>query len=75
MKSRILVEQQQSAPKFSRGRVVQFIGGSGRVKQYKPTAGTWSYTVEMDMGILPEMGRIGFETTVLLDEADIQGVI
>ncbi|MDV2990708.1 MAG: hypothetical protein N4J56_000362 [Chroococcidiopsis sp. SAG 2025] len=74
MKSQLWVEQRHSLPKFSRDRVVQFIGGSGKAKHYKPAAGTWSYTIEMDMGKPPEMGRIGFETTVLLDEADIQGV-
>ncbi|OWY64419.1 hypothetical protein B7486_47425 [cyanobacterium TDX16] len=74
MKSKLWVEQRHSLPKFSRDRVVQFIGGSGKVKYSKPTAGTWSYTIEMDMGNPPEMGRIGFETTVLLDETDIQGV-
>ncbi|NHC33391.1 hypothetical protein [Scytonema millei] len=69
------VEKRQALPKFSRDRVVRFIGGSGKIKQYKHTAGSWSYTVEMEMGTPPEMGRIGFETTVLLDEADIQGVL
>lgn len=73
MKSKLWVEH-HSLPRFSRDRVVRFIGGSGKIKQYKPTAGSWSYTVEMDMGTPPDMGRIGFETTVLLDEADIQGV-
>lgn len=75
MKSRFGIEKQQNLPKFSRGRRVQFIGGNGKIKHYKSAAGTWSYTVEMDMGKPPEMGRIGFETTVLLDEADIQGVL
>lgn len=74
MKSKFQLGKKQSPPKFSRDRVVQFIGGSGRIKHFRPTAGTWSYTIEMDMGVPPETGRIGFETTVLLDEADIKGM-
>lgn len=75
MKNSPCIEKQQSLPKFSRGRAVRFIGGSGIIKNYKPNTGTWSYMVEMDMGVPPEMGRIGFETTILLDEADIQTVL
>lgn len=75
MKSNLWIEKQQLLPKFNRDRVVQFIGGSGKIKHYKPDAGTWVYAVEMDMGIPPEMGRIGLETTILLHEADIQAVL
>lgn len=67
--------EKQRLPRFSPNQVVQFIGGSGRVKQYKPDAGTWAYTVEMEMGIPPETGRIGPETTILLHEADLQVVL
>lgn len=71
MKNSLLVEKQGLLPKFSRDRTVQFIGGRGKIKHCKPDAGTWVYAVEMDMGIPPETGRIGFETTILLHEADI----
>jgi hypothetical protein len=70
MKSDIWVEKSQILPKFSRDRVVHFIGGCGKIKHCTPDAGTWVYAVEMDMGIPPETGRIGFETTILLHEAD-----
>jgi hypothetical protein len=65
------MDKQRSLPKFNPNQIVQFIGGSGKIKHCKPDAGTWTYTVEMDMGSPPEMGRIGFETTILLHEADI----
>ncbi|MGF1938187.1 MAG: hypothetical protein RM347_028160 [Nostoc sp. ChiQUE02] len=58
-------------PKFCKGQKVEFIGGLGTIIQYCPYSGNWSYLVEMEMGSEPEMGRIGYETTILLFETDI----
>ncbi|MEA5603783.1 hypothetical protein [Nostoc sp. UHCC 0252] len=61
----------QARPKFGKGQQVEFIGGLGTIIQSHPNSGNWSYLVEMEMGSEPEMGRIGYETTILLFEADI----
>lgn len=51
--------------------MVQFIGGQGKVKSYRPESGSWQYLVEMEMGPEPDMGRIGYETTIVLLESDL----
>jgi hypothetical protein len=56
---------------FCKGERVRFVGGSGTVKSYQLESGRWIYAVEMAMGPEPEMGRIGYETTILLNEADL----
>ncbi len=58
-------------PKFRQQQKVDFIGGTGEVKSLQREAGIWIYTVEMHMGLEPEFGRIGAETTILLEEEDI----
>jgi hypothetical protein len=58
-------------PKFGKGQKAKFIGGLGTIIQCHPNSGNWSYLVEMEMGSEPEMGRIGYETTILLFETDI----
>ncbi|BAY91983.1 hypothetical protein FDUTEX481_00991 [Tolypothrix sp. PCC 7601] len=58
-------------PKFSPGETVEFIGGMGMIVKCSPNSATWAYYVEMQMGDEPEMGRIGYETTILLLETDI----
>jgi hypothetical protein len=58
-------------PQFHKDESVKFMGGVGTIKSYQLEAGSWTYFVEMDMGPEPEMGRIGYETTVLLNEADL----
>ncbi len=60
-----------SVPKFSQNQFVRFIGGEGKVKHFRPTAGSWLYTVEMEMGPEPEMGRVGYETMIVLPETDL----
>ena len=67
--------QKQAIPKFETSQIVQFIGGIGKIKNFQPNSGTWTYAVEMEMSSTPEVGRVGSETTILLQEADIQGVI
>lgn len=62
-------------PKFSKKQRVYFVGGVGMIKNCQPESGTWTYAVEMELGPEPEMGRVGSETTILLDEADILKVV
>ncbi len=62
-------------PRFSKNQVVRFIGGVGKVLGYRSESGTWNYTVEMQMGPEPPMGRVGAETRLLLYEEDIQEVM
>ncbi len=61
-------------PKFSPDQFVRFIGGMGKVREFHADAGNWSYLVEMEMGEEPEMGRIGFETMILLPETDLNAL-
>lgn len=63
-----------SVPKFNHNQPVRFIGGEGTVKHFRPDAGSWLYTVQMEMGPEPEMGRIGYETTVVLSETDLSAL-
>ncbi|MBD2102735.1 hypothetical protein H6F94_17920 [Leptolyngbya sp. FACHB-261] len=65
----------EKPPKFRQAQTVCFLGGSGTVRACQPESGSWSYLVEMDLGPEPEIGRIGDETTVLLQEVDIEGVL
>jgi hypothetical protein len=59
-------------PRFSKDAMVRFAGAVGRIKSYQPHSSTWIYAVEMEMGAEPDFGRVGPETTLLLDEADIE---
>ncbi|WP_196520408.1 hypothetical protein [Nostoc sp. WHI] len=60
-----------STPKFRSGQKVEFIGGEGIIKNYRPQSGSWVYLLEMPMGLEPEMGRVGYETMIWLYEVDI----
>ncbi|BAU15543.1 hypothetical protein LEP3755_61020 [Leptolyngbya sp. NIES-3755] len=62
-------------PRFSPEQFVRFIGGEGKVREFHADAGRWSYLVEMEMGEEPEMGRIGFETMILLPETDLEAAL
>ncbi|WP_341527973.1 hypothetical protein WKK05_01035 [Nostoc sp. UHCC 0302] len=62
---------QLTRPKFCKGQKVEFIGGFGTIVSCSLSSRNWSYLVEMEMGSEPEMGRIGYETTVSLFETDI----
>lgn len=57
---------------FSPGQQVYFIGGIGIVKYCYFDLGKWVYAIEMPPGAEPEMGRIGAETRILLEEIEIQ---
>ncbi len=58
-------------PQFSQEQWVRFIGGEGRVKGFYADSGTWTYAVEMVLNPNPALARLGDETTVLLQEADL----
>lgn len=62
------------APEFRREQRVRFVGGIGTVRNCQCESGCWSYLVEMDMGPAPEMGRIGYETTIRLFEYDLTSI-
>lgn len=59
-------------PRFNKDAMVRFAGAVGRIKSYRPNLSTWIYAVEMEMGAEPDFGRVGAETTLLLDEADLE---
>jgi hypothetical protein len=63
-----------SAPRFSKGQLVHFVGGTGAIKNYQFGSGYVTYWVEMEMGPEPEMGRIGQETTICLFETDLKSI-
>ena len=58
-------------PRFRLTQRVRFMGGEGIVRNYEPDSGTWTYLIEMPLGIEPEFGRVGAETRVLLSEVDL----
>jgi hypothetical protein len=62
-------------PRFNQNQLVSFIGGNGKILSSKLDCGTWTYAIEMEMGPLPSMGRIGAETTILLYEVEIENVL
>lgn len=58
-------------PGFRPAQRVSFVGGEGIVRSYSAEGRTWTYLVEMALGQEPDFGRIGAETMVLLNEADL----
>lgn len=58
-------------PEFTNNQRVRFIGGEGIVRKFKYEFGSWDYFVEMEMGQYPDFGRVGAETTVILNEVDL----
>lgn len=61
-----------SAPRFCQGQSVCFAGGEGIIQSYTSEAGTWAYHVEMAMGLEPDFGRVGHETTIVLAESELE---
>lgn len=59
-------------PKFGRAQQVWFLGGEGIVRSQTAEAGQWTYVVEMALGLEPLCGRVGAETMVVLNEADLR---
>jgi hypothetical protein len=62
-------------PRFNKNQFVSFIGGMGKILNCQFDSGMWTYAVEMEMGPLPETGRVGPETTILLNETEIKDVM
>lgn len=60
---------------YHHGQKVGFVGGTGIVRTSKLESGCWTHLIEMDMGPEPEVGRIGYETTVWLFESDLNAAI
>lgn len=60
-----------SKPKFDLEQTVCFIGGIGKIKSCQQQNDRWTYTIEMSMGVNPNFGRIGPETTIVLEERDL----
>ncbi len=59
------------SPGFHQAQKVTFLGGDGIVKHCKYESGTWNYLIEMSLGTEPIFGRMGAETMVLFNEADL----
>lgn len=59
-------------PKFYHHQTVSFIGGVGKIKNIQLQDSCWTYTIEMSMGVKPDFGRVGAETTIVLEEQDIR---
>ena len=58
-------------PQFYRHQTVSFLGGIGKIKRIEKQALGWTYHVEMSMGIEPDFGRVGAETTIVLEEQEL----
>lgn len=58
-------------PTFRPNQQVSFVGGEGIVRDFKSKSGIWIYLVEMELGVEPDFGRVGAETMVIFDEADL----
>jgi hypothetical protein len=61
-----------SAPRFKIDQKVEFIGGIGEIRDHYYESGSWTYYVEMAMGVEPDFGRIGCETVIMLPEPEIK---
>ncbi|MGH2414446.1 MAG: hypothetical protein ACRDEA_12335 [Microcystaceae cyanobacterium] len=60
-----------SAPRFQKNQTVEFVGGTGKIKNYYSESDSWIYLIEMAMGPEPDFGRIGYETMIVLPEPDL----
>lgn len=61
-------------PRFDRHQTVRFFGGTGKIKSIHKQDIGWTYHVEMSLGVEPDFGRVGTETTVVLEEQDILAI-
>ena len=69
------MNQLLNAPKFQEQQQVSFAGGQGRILSLQADGIDWLYSVEMPLGVEPDMGRIGYETIVLMSEAELSSTI
>ena len=60
--------------RFQHNQKVYFTGGIGTIKGCYFDLGKWFYTIEMPLGVEPEMGRVGAETQIILEEIEVQGI-
>lgn len=62
------------APRFRHAQQVSFVGGEGTIRNFKSESGNWTYFIEMPLEKEPDFGRVGAETIVVLNEAELQTV-
>jgi hypothetical protein len=62
-------------PMYQLDQKVGFIGGSGWIKHYYSEAETWMYVIEMKPDLDQLVNQIGQETTVVLEETEIYGLM
>jgi hypothetical protein len=60
-----------STPVFQQSQLVRFVGGEGTVQCFRFDSGTWIYDIEMELGPEPLFGRVGAETTIVLNEEEL----
>lgn len=60
-----------STPIFQQTQLVKFMGGEGIVQRFRFDSGTWMYDIEMVLGPEPLFGRVGAETTIVLNEEEL----
>ena len=65
------MNQLLNAPKFREQQQVCFAGGQGKILSLQADGIDWLYSVEMPLGVEPDMGRIGYETIVLMSESEL----
>jgi len=58
-------------PRFGNNQRVRFTGGEGIVRKLQYEFSSWDYLIEMEMGIEPDFGRVGAETMIILNEAEL----
>jgi len=63
-----------SVPVFQQSQLVRFMGGEGIVQRFRFDSGTWIYDIEMELGPEPLFGRVGAETTIVLNEEELCAV-
>ena len=63
------------SPQFACHQTVRFFGGTGKIKNVQRQDISWIYHVEMSQGVEPDFGRIGAETTIVLEEHDIRQIL
>ncbi|MEL7420732.1 MAG: hypothetical protein AAGK10_19515 [Cyanobacteria bacterium J06555_3] len=59
-------------PKFQLLQTVRFIGGTGTIESVQQQDNRWAYTIKMSMGAKPDFGRVGAETTIIMEEQDLR---
>lgn len=56
---------------FQQSQLVRFVGGEGTVQCSRFDSGRWVYNIEMELGPEPLFGRVGAETTIVLNEEEL----